>query len=104
MFIALVVGAALIYSVGGYFMKLSRGLADGPATAMVFLCFCLGAALQTVAMRDEGMTVTYVIVLGLEAVAAYLLGTVLLHESTSAAKAGGIALIVVGIALLKLKT
>ena len=103
MFLALVVSAALLYSVGGYFMKLSRGLTEGAPTVMVFFCFCLGAALQTVAMRDEPMTITYAIVLGLEAIAAYLLGTVLLQEAGSVAKAGGIALIVAGIALLKLK-
>jgi multidrug transporter EmrE-like cation transporter len=102
MFMVLVVSAALLYSTGGYFMKLSQGLTERVPTVMVFLCFCLGAALQTVAMRDEPMTVTYVIVLGLEAVVAYLLGTVLLQESTSVAKLGGVALIVAGIALLKL--
>ena len=78
MFVALVVSAALLYSVGGYFMKLSDGLTNATATVMVFVCFCIGAALQTVAMRDEAMTVTYVIVLGLEAVVAFLLGTMLL--------------------------
>jgi multidrug transporter EmrE-like cation transporter len=52
-------------------------------------------------MRNEAMTVTYVIVLGLEAVAAYLLGTIVLQEPTSASKIGGIVLIVAGIALLK---
>jgi multidrug transporter EmrE-like cation transporter len=70
----------MLYSAGGYFMKLSQGLTVRVPTAMVFLCFCLGAALQTVAMRDEALTVTYVIVLGLEAVVAYLLGTVLLQN------------------------
>jgi multidrug transporter EmrE-like cation transporter len=103
MFTVLVVSAALLFAVGGYFMKLSRGLTEALPTAMVFVSFCAGAALQTLAMRNETMTVTYVIVLGLEAIAAYLLGTVVLHESTSVSKVGGIALIVAGIALLKLK-
>jgi multidrug transporter EmrE-like cation transporter len=103
MFMSLVVSAALLYSVGGYFMKLSQGLTEVVPTTLVFLCFGVGAALQTIAMRDEPMTITYVIVLGLEAVVAYLLGTVLLKEPASVAKAGGIALIVAGIALLKLK-
>jgi small multidrug resistance pump/quaternary ammonium compound-resistance protein SugE len=100
-FTVLVVSAALLYSVGGYFMKLSRGLTEGVPTTLVFACFCLGAALQTLSMRNEAMTVTYVIVLGLEAVAAYLLGTIVLQEPTSASKIGGIVLIVAGIALLK---
>ena len=47
------------------------------------------------------MTTTYVIVLGLEAVAAFLLGVVFLNEGTSLAKLGGIGLIVGGIFLLK---
>jgi small multidrug resistance pump/quaternary ammonium compound-resistance protein SugE len=103
MFTGLVIGAALLFSVGGFFMKLSRGLTEAAPTTMVFLCFCLGAALQTLAMRNEAMTVTYVVVLGLEAITAYVLGTVVLQEPTSLSKMGGIVLIVVGIALLKLK-
>jgi multidrug transporter EmrE-like cation transporter len=67
----------------------------------VFACFAVGAALQTLAMRDQEMTTTYVVVLGLEAVAAYLIGALLLDEITTDAKLGGIALVVVGIMLLK---
>jgi small multidrug resistance pump/quaternary ammonium compound-resistance protein SugE len=101
MYAGLVIGAAVLFSIGGFFMKLSRGLTEAASTTMVFLCFCLGAALQTLAMRNEAMTVTYVIVLGLEAVTAYVLGTVLLEEPTNLSKVGGIVLIVAGIALLK---
>ena len=103
MFTMFVVGAALLFALGGYFMKLSRGLTEALPTSLVFVSFCAGAALQTLAMRNETMTVTYVIVLGLEAVAAYLLGTILLQEPTSLMKVGGIALIVAGITLLKLR-
>jgi small multidrug resistance pump/quaternary ammonium compound-resistance protein SugE len=101
MFMVLVVSAALLYSVGGYFMKLSRGLTELVPTSLVFVCFGIGAALQTLSMRDEAMTVTYVIVLGLEAVTAYLLGTFVLQEPSSLSKVSGIVLIVAGIALLK---
>jgi len=101
MFTMFVGGAALSFAVGGYFMKLSHGLTRlGPA-ALVYVCFGLGASLQTLAMRDEQMTVTYVIVLGLEALAAYLVGALLLDETTTPAKLGGIALVVAGIMLLK---
>jgi small multidrug resistance pump/quaternary ammonium compound-resistance protein SugE len=101
MYTLLVVSAALLYSVGGYFMKLSRGLTDALPTTLVFVCFGAGAALQTLSMRNESMTVTYVIVLGLEAVIAYLLGTLALQEPTGLSKVTGIVLIVAGIALLK---
>ena len=101
MFTICVTGAALSFAVGGYFMKLSQGLSRVGPTALVFVCFGVGAALQTLAMRDEQMTVTYVIVLGLEAMAAYLVGALLLDETTTPAKLGGIGLVVAGIMLLK---
>ena len=97
----LVSTAALSFAVGGYFMKLSQGLTRLGPTGLVFACFAIGAALQTLAMRDEQMTVIYLVVLGLEAVAAYLLGALLLKETTTAAKLAGIALVVAGIALLR---
>ena len=101
MFTVLAALAALSFGASGYFMKISQGLTlRGPAAAM-FGLVVLGAGLQTIAMRDETMTTTYVIVLGLEAVAAFFLGVVFLHEGTSLAKLGGIGLIVGGIFLLK---
>ena len=101
MFMLCVSGAALLFAVGGYFMKLSLGLTRAWPTALIFVCFGLGASLQTLAMRDEQMTVTYVIVLGLEALAAYLVGAVLLDETTTPVKLGGMALVVAGIMLLR---
>jgi multidrug transporter EmrE-like cation transporter len=101
MFTICVSGAALSFAVGGYFMKLSQGLTRPGPSGLVFACFGLGAALQAVAMRDEQMTTTYGVVLGLEALAAYLIGAVFLHETTTAAKLGGMALVVGGILLLK---
>ena len=47
------------------------------------------------------MGVTYAVVLGLEAVTAFLLSIWLLQETASAIRFGGIALIVAGIILLK---
>jgi len=90
-----------LFAVGGYFMKLSHGLTRIGPTALIYVCFGVGASLQTLAMRDEQMTVTYVIVLGLEAMAAYLIGSQLLNEATTPAKLGGIALVVAGIMLLR---
>lgn len=101
MFTICVSGAALSFAVGGYFMKLSQGLTRLEPSGLVFACFGLGAALQALAMRDEQMTTTYVVVLGLEAVAAYLIGALFLGETTTGAKLGGIALVIGGIMLLK---
>ena len=35
-----------------------------------------GASLQTIAMRGQQMVITYIVVLGLEAISAYCLGCV----------------------------
>ena len=48
-------------------MKLSNGFSHLGSTVMVFVLFVTGAALQIWAMRNEQMTVTYIVVLGLEA-------------------------------------
>src|SRR5262245_45886670 len=99
MFATLAVLAALCFAVGGYFTKLSLGLTERGPTAMMFAL--AGSALQAVAMRNEPMAVTYVIVLGLEAVTALLLSIWLLQETASAIRFGGIALVVAGIILLR---
>jgi small multidrug resistance pump len=102
MFTVLLVLAALSFSLGGYFMKLSDGMRRPAPTIALFALFLVGAALQTIAMRREPMTVTYVIVLGLEAIVTYLLGVWFLGESSPPAKVAGIGLVVAGIVLLRL--
>lgn len=101
MFAVMSVLAALSFSVAGYFTKLSHGLTARGPTAVMFVLFLIGSALQSVAMRNESMATTYVVVLGLEAVTAYVLSVWLLNESSSMLRIGGIALVVAGIVLLK---
>jgi len=97
----LLVVAALSYSVGGYYMKLSEGLTRGAPTALVLALFGLGALLQTVAMRHGSMSITYIIVLGIEAITAVLLGVFLLGEGFSPGKMAGIVLVFLGIVVLR---
>ncbi|HRW49315.1 MAG: SMR family transporter [Caldilinea sp.] len=98
--IALLLVAAVSYSVGGYFMKLSDGLTRGGPSLIVLALFGLGASLQMVAMRQREMTSTYIIVLGIEAITALLLGMALLNESLTPIKIGGIILIAAGMLAL----
>jgi multidrug transporter EmrE-like cation transporter len=93
--------AALSFSIGGYFMKLSAGLTQFRPTMLVFAFFGVGACLQTVAMRGEPMSVTYIVVLGFEAITAFSLGVFLLGERSSATKMAGVGLVLAGIALLR---
>jgi len=101
MFATLTGLAALSFSIGGYFMKLSAGLTHLRPTVLMFAFFSVGTVLQTVAMRGEQMAITYIVVLGFEAITALLLSILLLHESGSFSKFAGVALVLVGIALLR---
>lgn len=97
----LLMTAAMSFSFGGYFMKLSEGLTKSGPIAAVLALFCLGAGLQMVAMRNTEMTVTYIIVLGLEAITATAIGVLLLNEGFTVSKFLGVLIVVVGIALLR---
>ena len=101
MFTTLTGLAALSFSIGGYFMKLSAGLTHLRPTVLMFAFFSIGTVLQTVAMRGEQMAVTYIAVLGFEAIAAFSLGVLFLNERSSATKLAGISLVVAGIVLLR---
>src|SRR5262249_14720655 len=73
MFTTLTCLAAVSFSVGGYYMKLSAGLTHFRPTALMFIFFSIGAVLQTVAMSGEEMSITYIVVLGFEAITALCL-------------------------------
>jgi hypothetical protein len=59
MFTALTGLAALSFSIGGYFMKLSAGLTHLRPTVLMFAFFSVGTVLQTVAMRGEEMAIDH---------------------------------------------
>jgi len=101
MFTTLTGLAALSFSIGGYFMKLSAGLTRLRPTVLMFAFFSVGAVLQTVAMRGEQMAITYIVVLGFEAITALALSMLLLNEGGSVSKFAGVTLVVAGIVLLR---
>jgi len=91
MFTGMVMAAALLFTVGGIFMKLSEGLTKFWPTVIVFALFVIGAALQTLAMKREDLAVTYLWVVGLESILAFAFGVLLFSESCTPARiAGGI--------------
>jgi len=101
MFTTLAGLAALSFSIGGYFMKLSAGLTHLRPTVLMVAFFAIGTVLQTVAMRNEQMAITYIVVLGFEAIAALALSVFLLNESASLSKFTGVAFVLAGIVLLR---
>lgn len=83
-------------------MKFSAGLTQLRPTLLVFAFFGVGVCLQTLAMRGEEMAVTYIVILGLEAITALLLSIFVLHEGSSAPKLVGVGLVLLGIVLLRM--
>ena len=101
MYLLMVLAAAVSFTVGGIYMKLSQGLSHLTPSLLVYVFFCTGASLQTLAMRKSELGVTYIFVLGLEAVLALLFGVFLFKESYSLLKLLGVGLIVTGIIFLR---
>jgi quaternary ammonium compound-resistance protein SugE len=94
--------AAVSFTVGGIFMKRADGVRHAPAAAAFLLLFACGAVIQSQAMRGTELGATYIVVLGLEAALALAFGTLLFGEPLTAVKTGAVALIVGGIALLRM--
>jgi multidrug transporter EmrE-like cation transporter len=93
--------AAVLFAVGGLFMKLSEGATRAVPTTLFLAFFAAGALLQAVVMRRTDLGSAYIAVLGLEAIATLLLSVVVLGERYSAGRIVAIVLIVAGVALLR---
>jgi|APDOM4702015248_1054824.scaffolds.fasta_scaffold636609_1 small multidrug resistance pump/quaternary ammonium compound-resistance protein SugE len=93
--------AAFAYAIGGIFMKLSHGLSVPIPTLMVYGCFLTGATLQIFLMKGADLGISYIFVLGLEAILAALFGIFIFQEKLSIPHLTGIFLVVVGVALLR---
>ena len=100
-FAAMIMLAALLFTVGGIFMKLSEGLTRFWPTVLVFALFISGAALQTLAMKRKELAVTYILVVGLELILAFLFGVLLFSESCTPWRIAGVFLIAGGIISLR---
>ena len=94
--------AAIMYVLGGALMKYSQGLTQALPTLGLTALFSTGALIQARAMRYEQLSSSYIVVLGIEALLAMILGAFLFGEQLSGRAAAGIAFVVIGIVLLRL--
>jgi small multidrug resistance pump/quaternary ammonium compound-resistance protein SugE len=94
--------AALAFTIGGIFMKLSQGLTQPvPSVAMLGL-FVVGAALLTLSIEVRGeLGPAYLVVLGLEAVLAFAFGAMLFGEHANLGRLVGLALLIAGMVLIE---
>jgi small multidrug resistance pump len=97
----MILSAAMSFALGGAVMKYADGLRNPQPSMIVFILFVLGAALQIVAMRDTELSVTYLVVLGLEAVISFSFGIVVFKESVTLLKTVGALIVVLGIVVLR---
>ena len=97
----MILSAAMSFALGGTVMKYADGLRNPQPSMIVFMLFVLGAALQIVAMRDTELSVTYLVMLGLEAVISFSFGIVVFKESVTLLKTVGALIVVLGIVVLR---
>jgi small multidrug resistance pump len=98
---ATIIIGSLAFSVGGAFMGLSDGFTRFWPSLIIVACFVFGAVFLTRAVNQGGLSTTYVIALGCEAVISVGIGLALLGERLTASQAAGIAIVLVGLATLK---
>lgn len=101
MYLLMILLSAILFTVGGVCMKLSQGLSELIPSLLLYFFFIAGASLQTIAMRKSGLGVTYIFVLGLETVLAFLFGVLIFNESYSYVNFVGVSFIVAGMSFLK---
>ena len=92
--------ASLAFSAGGMLMKPSGGFTRLGPSLGIAACFLIGAVLLTRAVDRGGLSTTYVIGLGLEAVVSVGVGLLLLGETLTVPQGAGIALILCGVVAL----
>jgi multidrug transporter EmrE-like cation transporter len=98
--LTIIIGS-LAFSIGGAFMGVSDGFTKFWPSVMIAACFVVGAGFLARAVNRGGLSTTFVIGLGIEAVLSVGIGLALLGERLTAAQLAGIAIILVGLVTLK---
>jgi quaternary ammonium compound-resistance protein SugE len=101
MALAQLILASIVFAVGGLFMKVSQGMSRPWPTIAFSVLFLAGAMLQSLGMRGADMGVSYVFVLGVEALVATGLSAGYLHEGFPPSRIAAVLLVVVGVAWLR---
>jgi multidrug transporter EmrE-like cation transporter len=99
--VGFVIAASVAFGVGGALMKWSEGLHHVWPVLGIGLLFVLGGLLLALAVRDEGLSVAYVVGLGCEAAIAVGLGRWLFDERLTGWQAVGLLLIAAGVASVR---
>jgi multidrug transporter EmrE-like cation transporter len=98
---ATIIIGSLAFSIGGAFMGLSDGFTKFWPSVIIAACFMVGAVFLARAVNRGGLSTTYVVALGCEAVITVGIGLALLGERLTASQTAGIAIILIGLVTLK---
>jgi small multidrug resistance pump len=98
--VAVVVGS-VAFSIGGAFMAKSAGFTRLWPSVVVAVCFVVGAGFIARAVNRGGLSTTYVVGLGIEALITVAIGLAILGERLNFAQATGIGIILIGLVTLK---
>ena len=98
---ATIIIGSLAFSIGGAFMRQSDGFTRFWPSVVIAACFVTGAAFLARAVSRGGLSTTFVIGLGIEAVISVGIGLALLGERLTGPQTAGIAIILVGLVTLK---
>lgn len=88
----------IVWAIG---LKMSEGFSKLVPSAVTILGAAASFYFLSLALRDLPVGTGYAVFVGIGAVGAAIFGIVLLGDSVTLARIGGIALIVAGVALLK---
>jgi multidrug transporter EmrE-like cation transporter len=93
--------AALLYTIGGVFMKFSEGFSQFIPSLLVYLLFVIGASLEIYVMNNAHLGVTSFLVNGLDATWTILFSLLVFRESYTVFTGLGVLLIIIGTAFLR---
>ena len=100
----LLVLAGLLETVWAYTMKLSHGFTRTGPSAVTIVAMLASFALLSISMRTLPLGTAYTVWTGIGAVGAFIVGVMILNEPLTLTRVLAAALIVSGLALMKLSS
>jgi multidrug transporter EmrE-like cation transporter len=101
MYLFLTALAALLYGSSGYFMKTSEGISRLTPTLGFCTMIVLGGLLHTLALHQNSLGKTYLIVMALEAVTTFLIAALFFGERPTPFKLAATGVILGGVVVLR---
>lgn len=96
--------AGLFEVVWAYFMKQSHGFTRVVPTVVTFVTMFISFGLLSVSMKTLPLGTAYAMWTGIGALGAFLVGIIVLGEQANPMRIGAAALIVAGLALMKVSS